>query len=139
MKKQIQVKSLFVVWAICLVAGLTSCMQYDQAKPLGWQYKDKESSGEAEWAIRKGETWKADGNYKNFILKGEALTVPKAEATLLFHSDGTSGYEMLFRNGGIDGSRKSGSLSAVRWLQITNGSILRWLSGRKISLLKLTE
>jgi hypothetical protein len=32
----------------------------------------------------------------------------------MFHSDGESGYEVLFRNGAIDGTRKSGSLAAVR-------------------------
>jgi hypothetical protein len=114
MKKQIQIKSLFVVWAICLVAGLSSCLQYDKAKLLNWQYGDQEVSDNTEWVIQKGEIWKAEGSYRNFILKGQALTTPKAEAALLFHSDGKSGYEVLFRNGEIDGSRKTGSLSAVR-------------------------
>ena len=88
MKKQIQIKSLFVVWAICLVAGLSSCLQYDKAKLLNWQYGDQEVSDNTEWVIQKGEIWKAEGSYRNFILKGQALTTPKAEAALLFHSDG---------------------------------------------------
>jgi guanylate kinase len=103
MEKQIQIKSLFVVWAICLLAGLSSCLQYDKAKLLNWQYGDQEVSDNTEWVIQKGETWKAEGSYRNFILKGQALTTPKAEAALLFHSDGKSGYEVLFRNGEIDG------------------------------------
>ena len=58
--------------------------------------------------------WSAEGNYKNFLILGQALTEKGAEATLLFHTDGESGYEVLFHNGPIDGSRKTGSLSAVR-------------------------
>ena len=58
--------------------------------------------------------WSAEGNYKNFLIQGQALTEKGAEATLLFHTDGESGYEVLFHNGPIDGSRKTGSLSAVR-------------------------
>ncbi|MFR6634499.1 MAG: family 16 glycoside hydrolase [Alistipes onderdonkii] len=45
---------------------------------------------------------------------GEALTQPGAQAALLFHTDGESGYEVVFRNGAIDGTRKSGSLASVR-------------------------
>ena len=58
--------------------------------------------------------WSTEGNYKNFLIQGQALTEKGAEATLLFHTDGESGYEVLFHNGPIDGSRKTGSLSAVR-------------------------
>jgi len=60
------------------------------------------------------EKWVAGNDYHNFILEGQALTEENAEATLLFHTDGESGYEVLFRNGIMDGSRKTGSLSAVR-------------------------
>ena len=64
--------------------------------------------------ITPEEKWQAEGNYQNFILQGQAYTEKDAEATLLFHTDGKSGYEVLFRNGEIDGSRKTGSLSAIR-------------------------
>lgn len=58
--------------------------------------------------------WSAEGNYQNFQIQGQALTEKDAEASLLFHTDGESGYEVLFHNGPINGSRKTGSLSAIR-------------------------
>ena len=64
--------------------------------------------------ITPEEKWQAEGNYQNFTLQGQAYTEKDAEAALLFHTDGESGYEVLFRNGEIDGSRKTGSLSAIR-------------------------
>lgn len=64
--------------------------------------------------ITPEEKWQTEGNYQNFTLQGQAYTEKDAEATLLFHTDGESGYEVLFHNGEIDGSRKTGSLSAIR-------------------------
>ena len=64
--------------------------------------------------ITPEEKWQAEGNYHNFTLQGQAYTEKDAEAALLFHTDGESGYEVLFHNGEIDGSRKTGSLSAIR-------------------------
>ena len=64
--------------------------------------------------ITPEEKWQAEGNYQNFTLQGQAYTEKDAEAALLFHTDGESGYEVLFHNGEIDGSRKTGSLSAIR-------------------------
>ena len=64
--------------------------------------------------ITPEEKWQAEGNYQNFTLQGQAYTEKDAEAALLFHTDGENGYEVLFRNGEIDGSRKTGSLSAIR-------------------------
>ena len=64
--------------------------------------------------ITPEEKWQAEGNYQNFTLQGQAYTEKDAEATLLFHTDGESGYEVLFHNGEIDGSRKTGSLSSIR-------------------------
>ena len=64
--------------------------------------------------ITPEEKWQATGTYQNFTLQGQAYTEKDAEAALLFHTDGESGYEILFRNGEMDGSRKTGSLSAIR-------------------------
>ena len=64
--------------------------------------------------ITPEEKWQAEGNYQNFTLQGQAYTEKDAEAALLFHTDGESGYEVLFHNGEIDGSRKTGSLSSIR-------------------------
>lgn len=67
-----------------------------------------------EITVKPGSTWFAEGEYENFVLTGQALTGDNAEAALLFHTDGKSGYEVTFRNGPIDGTRKSGSLASVR-------------------------
>lgn len=47
-------------------------------------------------------------------MQGKAFTEKDAEASLLFHTNGTGGYEVIIRNGAIDGTRKTGSLAAVR-------------------------
>ena len=60
------------------------------------------------------DSWSAGENYQNFLIQGQAFTEKDAEAILLFHTDGKKGYEVLFRNGAMDGSRKTGSLSAIR-------------------------
>ena len=67
-----------------------------------------------EITLTPADHWSAEGNYRNFQIQGQALTEKDAEAALLFHTDGESGYEVLFHNGPIDGSRKTGSLSAIR-------------------------
>ena len=72
------------------------------------------SANPQETILTSGDTWATDGDFKNFILQGQAYTEKNAEASLLFHSDGKKGYEVLFRNGKMDGTRKSGSLSAIR-------------------------
>ena len=53
---------------------------------------------------------------RNFMLRGKALTRVGAEAALAFHvkSAAVPSYEILFRNGPCDGTRKTGSLSHVR-------------------------
>jgi hypothetical protein len=86
---------LLAFWSLCI--ALTAC-----------------SADKQETILTSGDVWTADGTYTNFILQGQAYTEKDAQASLLFHSDGTSGYEVLFRNGAIDGSRKTGSLSAIR-------------------------
>ena len=67
-----------------------------------------------EITLTPADQWSAEDNYQNFQIQGQALTEKDAEAALLFHTDGKSGYEVLFHNGPIDGSRKTGSLSAIR-------------------------
>ncbi len=71
------------------------------------------ASGE-ELAVEQGTSLATSADYENFILKGQALTTEDAEAALLFHSDGESGYEITIRNGAQDGSIKTGSLRSVR-------------------------
>lgn len=67
-----------------------------------------------ELALQPGTSLATSADYENFIFRGEALTSEGAEAALLFHSDGESGYEITLRNGAQDGSIKTGSLRSVR-------------------------
>ena len=108
--------STALIVALISILGLTSCIRYNVAEPL-----DRFSSPEMgtadgnEITVTAGSTWFAEGEYENFILTGQALTGENAEAALLFHhTDWKSGYEVAFRNGAIDGTRKSGSLTSVR-------------------------
>ena len=72
------------------------------------------------------DIWTANGEYKNFLMKGQAYTEKNAEASLLFHTNGESGYEVVFYNGSIDGSRKTGSLSAIRNLYRSLAEDEKW-------------
>lgn len=113
-----------------------------------------------------GETasvWFADGDYRNFILTGEACLEKGAEASLFFHTDvshsstgkgedghsgtagasdgiGLPGYEVVFHNGPIDGTVKTGSLAAVRNLYRSLADDTEWFTfeiavrGKNISI-----
>lgn len=67
-----------------------------------------------ELALEQGASLATSADYENFIFRGQAITSEGAEAALLFHSDGESGYEITIRNGAQDGSIKTGSLRSVR-------------------------
>ena len=67
-----------------------------------------------EFTLKAGDIWLAVGDYSNFVLQGEAYTEKGAESVLLFHTDGEKGYEVVFHNGDIDGTLKTGSLTAIR-------------------------
>jgi len=66
--------------------------------------------------------------YTDFDLTGEALLEEDACAGLTFHAttDNGSGYEILFHNGPIDGTRKTGSLASVRNLYRSLASDGEW-------------
>ena len=96
------VARLLVVAAIAVMT--TSC---------GSKLDSYIASGE-ELAVAEGVSLATGDDYENFIFKGQALTSEGAEAALLFHSDGESGYEITIRNGEQDGSIKTGSLRSVR-------------------------
>lgn len=100
--------------ALLSLAALTACGEAGALEPLDrWRDGEREIRTTAP-AVTAGRTLLAAGDYGNFRLTGEALTQPGAQAALLFHTDGESGYEVVFRNGAIDGTRKSGSLASVR-------------------------
>lgn len=107
-------QAYIMLTGLCLWV-LTSCTtHYDVAEPLDKWTAEGKVVNDTVLTVQAGEEWMAEGTYQNFFLKGEALTQPDTEAALLFHTDGTSGYEVAIRNGAIDGTRKSGSLTAVR-------------------------
>ena len=100
--------------ALLSLAALTACGEAGALEPLDrWRDGEREIRTTAP-AVTAGRTLLAAGDYGNFRLTGEALTQPGAQAALLFHTDGEAGYEVVFRNGAIDGTRKSGSLASVR-------------------------
>ena len=90
-------------WIIRTIGFLCFCISLFSCTP-----------SKEEITLTPADQWSAEGNYRNFQIQGQALTEKDAEAALLFHTDGKSGYEVLFHNGPIDGSRKTGSLSAIR-------------------------
>ena len=90
-------------WIIRAISFLCFCITLFSCTPT-----------KKEITLTPADQWSAEGNYQNFQIQGQALTEKDAEASLLFHTDGESGYEVLFHNGPIDGSRKTGSLSTIR-------------------------
>jgi hypothetical protein len=96
---------------LCAACG----QRYGIAVPMeNWTKSDGGKVRGTEISVCQGDTLLLGGEYRNFCLTGEAYAKNGAEAALMFHSDGKSGYEVLLHNGPIDGSRKTGSLSAVR-------------------------
>ena len=79
-----------------------------------WVNADGTPIKNEEITLTCGDKLTSTTEYKNFIMQGKAFTEKDAEASLLFHTDGTGGYEVIIRNGAIDGTRKTGSLAAVR-------------------------
>ncbi|MBQ8098513.1 MAG: DUF1080 domain-containing protein [Bacteroidaceae bacterium] len=110
---------------IAVVFALSACLRPKTQTLTSWHNNDSIISNQ-EITVSAGEQLYADGDYTHFILTGEAYTPIDAEAALLFHSDGQKGYEVLFRNGPIDGTRKSGSLSAVRNLYRSLANDTTW-------------
>ena len=90
-----------IVAMVC--AGfLTSCVQSRTPQTLDrFTNAQQETLEGNELKVTAGTSWLADGDYKNFILKGEALTEPSAEALLRFHTDGKTGYDVIFHNGKV--------------------------------------
>lgn len=115
-------KFVFSQWmaAAAFVAAVVSCGGRKAGTQVVSQWTVSDSSdtrteNNAEPTVRAGEKYTADGDYTNFILTGQAQADSAAEAAILFHSDGADGgYEVIIHNGPIDGTRKTGSLAAVR-------------------------
>ena len=124
--------STVFIAALISILGLTGCVRYNVAEPLNrFSSPEMGTADGNEITVTAGSTWFAEGEYENFILTGQARTEENAEAALLFHTDGTSGYEVAFRNGAIDGTRKSGSLTSVRNLYRSLAEDGKWFDFEK--------
>ena len=107
--------STLLATALISIWVFAGCVRYNVAEPLNsFSSPEIGTTSGNEITATAGSTWCAEDENENFVLTGQALTGENAEAALLFHTDGKSGYEVTFRNGAIDGTRKSGSLAAVR-------------------------
>lgn len=97
-----------------MVLAAVACFVGCTGNRLDGYFAKNGQMDEREIALTEGATLTTAAEYENFILKGQALTAENGEAALLFHSDGTAGYEITIRNGVQDGSIKTGSLRSVR-------------------------
>ncbi|MCQ2238367.1 MAG: DUF1080 domain-containing protein [Bacteroidaceae bacterium] len=80
----------------------------------GWNLKGTIENNANELTLKAGATMTSQESFENFNLKVKFQAAECAEASIKFATDGTSGYEVLIKNGPQDGSRKTGSLSHVR-------------------------
>lgn len=121
--------------------GITGCKPQGTVTLDSFRNERQETYQGNEIAVAAGNTWTAEGDYRNFLLSGQVLTQSGAEAALHFHTDGTSGYEVTFRNGAIDGTCKSGSLARVRNLYRSLAEDGKWFDfelavrGKNISII----
>lgn len=72
-------------------------------------------SSPEEMTLREGSGWTSRHSYADVLITGQAFTEEGGVALVRFCEAGPgTGYEVVLRNGAIDGSVKSGSLSHVR-------------------------
>lgn len=113
-----QVCYLFIMTLFAL--GLTSCAQGDgSTKMTSWQNDDQAVEAKDSLTVSEGQRLTYSGeqtDFKNFELKGTARVGKDATAAIAFHTGATEGkgYEVVFHNGAIDGTHKTGSLTSVR-------------------------
>lgn len=99
---------------------LASCANYENPTLMQkWDNGSSKIQMNDQLTVNSGDILTFAGgkdDFANFELSGMAMVAPGSTAALLFHNDGNEnvGYEVLFHNGDIDGSRKTGSLSTVR-------------------------
>ncbi|MBR6211724.1 MAG: DUF1080 domain-containing protein [Bacteroidales bacterium] len=78
-------------------------------------------------ALTEGTGWTGRREYTDFQISGQALTTEGSSASIRFcMGEGDGGYEVLFHNGPIDGSLKTGSLAHVRNLYRSLASDGEW-------------
>ena len=129
MLKQTITISAFAFATLAMVSAMVSCRQGNgrATKVLDkWALNDSIVNA-PEITAGEGTRFTGMDDCTNFTLQGQACAEDSAEAAVLFHCDSTGGgYEMLIHNGGIDGTRKTGSLSTVRNLYYTTAKDRQW-------------
>ena len=77
--------------------------------------------------LEKGEGWSSRNEYTDFEISGQARTEEGSGAVIRFcETEGQEGYEVLLRNGPIDGTCRTGSLLHVRNLYRSLASDGEW-------------
>lgn len=114
MKRTFFASRLLCRVSLMLAVAAVACGCGKYARSLD-AYIGVNEPSEKELQISENQTLITNKPYKNFILKGQARTEEGGEASLYFHLESQkSGYEIVLRNGPIDGTVKTGSLAAVR-------------------------
>ena len=114
MQKQYIYRRIIATTMKNTILSLLSLLVLSCAASGDWKTGDGATVKNGELALASGDRLTSIKEYRNFIMSGKAFTAKGAEASLLFHTDGESGYEVILHNGAIDGTRKTGSLAAVR-------------------------
>ncbi len=109
----------FYFLPLLLLFVATSCVNFSEPTSMSkWESDGLAVKSEDQITVNAGDKLLFAGgkdDFHNFELTGMANIGTGATAALLFHNDGADkGYEVLFHNGAIDGTRKTGSLSTVR-------------------------
>ena len=113
-------KHLSAIISMLLLIMVASSSNYSEPTVMKkWKKGNTTIKVEDQIAVSAGDELLFDGgkdDFINFELTGSAKIAPGSTAALIFHTDGTKnkGYEVLFHNGPIDGTCKTGSLSRVR-------------------------
>lgn len=114
---------------LLLLLLITSCADFSEPTAMKkWKNNGQAVNADELVTVNGGDKLVFAGgkaDFGNFELTGMANVSSGSTAALLFHNDGAEkGYEVLFHNGIIDGSRKTGSLTTVRNLyksQVADG------------------
>ena len=108
------IKKKLIAIAILILLAIGTIVIYQNMlkspKELNYWASGNDVQVNKDIEVKANESWTAKGDFEYFDLKGQAYLEDGAEASLSFHQ----GYEVLFHNGIIDGSRKTGSLASVR-------------------------
>ncbi len=96
-------------------AGVVAAMMFASAAVAPADAAQSAKPCPSKVEVSAGKKVACGQDVRNFMFRGEAWLSKGAEASLWFHTDSSGkGYEVLFHNGPVDGTRKTGSLSHIR-------------------------